>query len=297
MARELNEVQQVLLTAKEAASELSALEVLTPQEQLLYDVDSTSNVANWRLWVYINASAQQNQEQLWDVFAAEIEARIKSTRVHNETWYRDKALAYQHGFALGESDVYDNTGYTNEQIQASKIIANAAVVKLQQNGYGIIRIKVVKKVDNELVPLTPEELAGFKAYMNIVGDAGTTVTSTSADADLLKIQIDVYYDATVLSASGARLDGTDANPLSNGIEAYLKSQVFNGRLIRRKLENHIEAIPGVVVPKIRAMWTKYGTYGYETTGIQNVGIIDEIRTPDSGYLKLDELTVNWIASE
>ncbi|MCH4829433.1 hypothetical protein [Flavobacterium columnare] len=43
------------------------------------------------------------------------------------------------------------------------------------NGYGVLRMKVVRMVGNELAPLTPEQLTAFSAYMNLVSDAGTTI--------------------------------------------------------------------------------------------------------------------------
>lgn len=284
MARSLQQIQSQIYESIAASPELSA------------KLTSTSNTAVWRLWVYVVAFVLFIHESLWDVHAQELEERIAATRVHNQKWYRDIALNYQHGYALNDSDVYDNSGLTDEQIAASKIIANAAVVKLNQNGYGVLRIKVVKLSGDEYAPLTIEELTGFKAYMNLVADAGTTIVATSTDADLLKAEIDIYYNPQVLSPTGARLDGTDDEPVQNAIRAYLKSQQFNGRLVRRYLEDHIQTVPGVLIPNIVKLWTKYGSYNYEDD-VANVGLVNEIRTPDSGYLKLDEITINWIAPQ
>lgn len=277
MARSVQEIQAQIISTIQATPELAV------------KLTSTSMSAIWRQFTYVVAVAHQTIESLWDAFRIEIDERIAQTRVHNRKWYKGKALDFQFGFTLGESDVYDNTGYTDEEIAASKIIANAAVLRLVQNGYGIVRIKAVKKVNDELAPLTEDEITAFRAYWDVVADAGTTVVATTGEADQLKARIDIYFDPQVLSSTGARLDGTDDSPVINGIKAFLKSQEFDGKLIRRQLENHLETIPGVVVPKIVDLWTKYGNYGYDTVGIQSVGIVDEMRTPDSGYLKLDEI--------
>lgn len=281
MARTIQQIQSQIIDSI-LATQLGAL------------LTSQSTTAIWRQFVYVVSVAIWAFENILDNFRVEIEERIQETRVHNAKWYREKALDFQYGFALGESDVYDNTGVDDAAVAASKIIANAAVIRLVQNGYGIVRIKLVKMIGGELVPLSQGELTAFRAYMNIVADAGTTVVATSGEADLLKAQIDVYFDPQVLSSTGARLDGSNDNPVGSGIDAYLKSQEFNGRLIRRQMENALESIEGVVVPKIVNLWTKYGSYEYDTTGIQSVGLVNEMRTPDSGYLKLDELHVNWI---
>lgn len=298
MGRELREIQQSVLDAKAAAPELSALEVLTTQEATVTDADSTSKVANWRLWVYIFSLATFNLEKLWDVFKKEVDELIARTRPHTVNWYRSKALEYMHGVELvPETDYYNTSAMTSEQIQAYKIIANAAPVKEVLYGNGRLRLKVVRILNNEYAPLTDDQLTAFTAYMNTVADAGTLVEPTSGDADLLKLQIDLYYDPLVLNPLGQRLDGTNNTPVQDGIKGFLKSLKFNGSYINTKLENELELIEGVIYPVIKKAWSKYGQYAYETTGVANVGEIDEIRVADAGHMKLDEqsLVINWIA--
>ena len=298
MARQINEIQQSVLDARAAAPELSALEVLTTQEQTVTGANSTSKVAGWRLWVYIFSLAAFQLERLWDVFKAEVLDLIARSRPHTVYWYRDKALNFLYGIDLvDETDYYDTSGLTNEQIQAAKIIANAAPVKEVLYGNGRLRMKVVRMVDNEYAPLTPEQLTAFTAYMNTVADAGTLVEPTTAPADMLKLQMNVYYDPLVLNPEGQRLDGTDDRPCQNGIISFLKSLKFNGSYINTKLENELETIDGIIYPVIKKAWSKYGDYSYDTVGVNNVGEIDEIRIADAGHMKLDEeaLTINWIA--
>lgn len=297
MARDINEIQQQILDARAAAPELSALEVLTTQEQAVTGANSSSKVAGWRQWVFIFSMVIFNLEQLWDAFKKEVDDLIARTRPHTVNWYRGKALDYMFGVELvPETDYYDTSGMTNEQIQAAKIIANAAPVKEVLYGNGRLRMKVVRMVDGEYAPLTPEQLTAFDAYINTVSDAGTLVEPTSGDADMLKLQMNVYFDPQVLNPLGQRLDGTDNTPLQNGIKNYLKSLKFNGSLILTKLENELETIDGIMYPVIKKAWSKYSDYTYETTGIVNVGEIDEIRVADAGHMKLDEeaLTITWI---
>ena len=73
MSRSIKEIQQTILDAKATAVELSALEVLTTQEQTLNSANSTSKVAIWRLWVWVIAFAQYVLEQYWETFKIEIE--------------------------------------------------------------------------------------------------------------------------------------------------------------------------------------------------------------------------------
>lgn len=298
MARTINDIQETILTAIQQTPELTALEVLTAQEQIITDADSTSKVAVWRLWVWVFSFAQFIQEQYWEIFRAEIETRIAQSRIHNPKWYREKALEFLFGVPLvQDKDYYDLSVLTPQQIATAKIISNAAPVRIVQNGYGTLRLKVVRTVNGEYAPLTQQQLVALNIYFNEnVADAGTVVNATTGDADLLKLKLDIYYNGLVLSADGSRLDGTDATPVINQINNYLKSIKFNGSLILDRLEKEIGKIEGVDIAKIDKAYSKYGTYNYTDTGIQNVGLINEIRPADAGYMKLDvsESLINYI---
>ncbi|WP_163444427.1 hypothetical protein [Flavobacterium columnare] len=296
MAKDTNEIQKIILDQKATASELSPLQVLTPDEQSLFDLNNTSKMSIWRLWVFVFASVMSIEEQLWDAFKIEIEKIIAASRVHTRLWYRDKALNYLHGLQLGETDVYDTTGLSDDDIKNRRIIANAAPVKMVINGYGVLRMKVVRMVGNELAPLTPEQLTAFSAYMNLVSDAGTTVIPSTGPADLLKLKMDVYYDALVLNPNGERLDGSDTEPVQNAIRNYLKSIKFNGSLILDSLTTELKKVQGVEIPVIKEAYSKFGTYSYDDLNVQNVGLINAIRVADAGYMKLDEnnLFINFI---
>lgn len=299
MGRSITDIQQTILDAKSTASELSALEVLTTNEQTLNDANSTSKVAIWRLWVWIVAFAQFIQEQYWDALKVELEKKIAESRIHTPKWYREKALDFLYGVPLiPDKDYYDLSLLTPAQISAAKIVSNAASVRVVQNGYGTLRLKVVRTIDNEYAPVTSEHLQALNVYFNEnIADAGTVVNVTTGEADLLKLKLDVYYNPLVLSADGSRLDGTAPTPVIDKITEYLKSIDFeNGKLILTYLIDKLQEIEGVVLPVVREAFSKYGSYDYETTGVQNVGLINEIRTADSGYMKLDlsALLVNYI---
>ncbi|MPT35741.1 MAG: hypothetical protein E2604_11825 [Flavobacterium sp.] len=299
MARDIKQIQQTILSAKAQAVELSPLEVLIDQEQTLADVSSTSKVAIWRLWVWVIAFAQFVQEQYWDTFKKEMEKRIAESRIHTPKWYREKALNFMFGVPLvPETDYYDLTGLSNAQISGARIVANAASIRVVQNGYGTLRLKVVRLVDGEYSPLTPEQVTALDVYFNQnIADAGTLVKITTGEADLLKIRLNIHYDALVLNADGSRSDGTDQTPVINQIKQYLKSIDFeNGKLVLQHLEDRLKEVPGVKIADVIAAYSKYGIYDYLTTDVQNVGIIQQIRIADAGYMKLDEneLLINYI---
>jgi hypothetical protein len=299
MGRSINDIQDEILTARSTVAELSALEVLTENEQTILQADTTSKVGVWRNWVWVFAYAQFVFEQYWDAFRIEIEKRIAESRIHTPKWYREKALDFLFGIALvQDKDYYDLSLLTDAEILAAKIVANAASVRVVQNGYGTLRLKVVRNVGGEYAPVLPQHLTALDIYFNHhIADAGTVVNVTTGEADLLKLKLDIYYDPLILGADGSRLDGTSATPVVTQTKDFLKSIDFeNGKLVLTYLTDKLQKIHGVVLPVVKEAYSKYGTYDYTTTGVQNVGVINEIRIADAGYMKLDldELLINYI---
>lgn len=299
MARTINDIQKEILLARQGSANLSALEVLTDSEQNILQADSSSKVGIWRLWVFIFAYAHFILEQYWVIFKAEIETRIAQSRIHTPKWYREKALNFLYGIPLvQDKDYYDTSLLTAQQIVDAKIVSNAASVRVVQSGYGTLRMKVVRTVNGEYAPVLPQHLIALNTYFNShIADAGTVVTVTTGNADLLKLKLDMYYDPLILGADGSRLDGTDATPVITKISEYLKSIDFeNGSLILTYLTDNLQKVPGIKLPVVREAYSKYGAYDYNTMGVQNVGVINEIRVADAGYMKLDltELLINYI---
>lgn len=239
-------------------------------------------------------------ESLWDIFKAENEAEMARQKIHSKNWYRQKALDFQYGFLIiPGTDQFDNQGATDEQIAASKIVSQAACVKLiSSTGYGILRVKVAK--NDGLGGLTNlneiEQMAIRYYFLRHVTDAGTQLKVTSGQADDLKLHIDIYYDPLVLSTTGSRLDGNSDTPVIDGINQFLKSLEFNGALIISDLTAYLRKIEGVKLAKVKQAASKYGAFSYDTTDILNAGVIDEIRIADSGYMAIDmsELQINYI---
>jgi len=282
MARTIQEIENSIL--------------LKLQETVLgAELTSTSNTAIWRLWVWIFAFCGWVLESLWDVFRTELNTEIAKSRVHTRDWYRGKALGFMYGVPIiPGTDLFNTAGMTDEEITASKIVAQAAAVKLISDaGYGILRIKVAKKAGASLAPLSDQEFVAFREYMNRhVCDAGTQLVSTTGTGDDLKLEIDAYYDPLVISATGARLDGQGATPLKDAINNFIQGLNFNGVLVLSDLQQHLKAVEGFEAINIKVAASKYAGFTYESDTLANVGLIDEIRIADSGYFKLDESVFN-----
>lgn len=267
-------------------------EEIQNNEILSEQLTSASKSAVWRNIVFVISYCVHLFEKLIDQHRIEIDEQIAASRIHTQKWYREKAREFMYGYSLNDSDQYDTSGLTDQQIASAKIIANAAPVKMQ----GYLRMKVVKSVGDELEPLDSDEMAAFTSYMNYVTDAGTYVIPTTNVADDLKLTLNVYYNDLVLNGNGSRRDGTASNPVQDAIKDYLKCLRFNGSFIESMLEKEIEAVDGVTMVKVVGAWSKYGSYGYDSTTNPNAGKINEIRIADAGYMKLDESStvINFI---
>jgi hypothetical protein len=289
MARTIDQIKEQIITK------------ISENEVVASKLTSDSAVSIWRQFVFAVAFCIWFLESLWDVFKNEMEAEMAKQKIHSKQWYSQKALDFQYGFSMiPDTDQFDNSGASDAEIQASKIIKQADCVKLiSSTGYGILRVKVASEdINGNLQSLTTEQHNAVKYYfMRKVTDAGTQLKVTTAPADKLKLKIDVYFDPLVLSTTGSRLDGSDDSPVINKINEFLKSIGFNGALVINKLEQSLHEIEGVeVATNIVAASSKYGDFDYTTTGVVNVGLINAIRIADSGYMELDTeaLEINYI---
>jgi hypothetical protein len=203
-------------------------------------------------------------------------------------WYVEMAKKFQYGFSLiPETDKYDNTGFTDAQIKASKIIKFAAMVEQPR-----IRLKVAQDNNGVLEEVPALKLVAFKAYMKIISYAGIRLYPpqiTSGPGDLLNTDLTIIIDPQVLDLTGARRDGTDNTPVKKAILQYLQNIDFNGTFDKQKFTDAIQAVDGVVSLNVNQLLSKYGNLNFTSVGIRFI--------PDSGYLKMlsADFTDNYIA--
>ncbi len=273
MARTIQGIQNEIIVAKESRPELATL-------------NSGSRTAIWRLWTYITAVAIWTLENLFDLHKAEVTGIIDNLKPHSLRWYANIARAYLHGVALPpDTDQYDTTGMSDEDMEAAKIVDYAAVVEAERG----LRIKVATDNGTDLEALNEEQLEGFEEYMRRVKDAGVKLLITSGPPDSLVLALQVYYDPLVLNSEGQRLDGSDNEPVQKAVRNYLRNLPFNGIFVLAYLVDVLQQVPGVVVPHILSASARYGTLPYTPFGVEY--------QPDSGYLRLldnADLTLTWI---
>ena len=265
MARTIAEIHQSILVEKSFHQELDSL-------------NSPSKVAIYNLWAYVTAVVMWTLENLFDLHKAEVDNIIATKKPHQLRWYREMALGFQFGQALiPDTGEYDNSGLSVQEVEQRRIIKQAAVTEVD----GRLRIKVTKEVGGEFVPLDDAEYAAFKEYSGLRKDAGVRITVDSLPADLLKLELDIWYDPLVLRSDGSRIDGADQQPVKAAIKNYLKNLPFNGEFANSRLVDVLQQVDGVRYPVIRTSQDKYGLLPYTQ--------IDEKYIPDAGFLRIDEL--------
>lgn len=244
-----------------------------------------SQTNHQRIFLYVMAVVVYIPGMLQDIFKVDIDNTIAAMKPHSLQWYAGMARNFQYGDNLvDETDYYDNTGLTDAQIAAKKIVSYAAVVE-QERG---VRIKVAKTVGDDLGALT-DELNAFSEYMKEIKDAGVKLQITSGPADALKLDLRIKYNPLVINSTGARIDGVTMTPVKDAIKTHLKNLPFNGVFSVQKLVDVIQAVEGVNDLNVDSVQTKYGALLFTAVDISVI--------PDAGYLRIadEDLTITYIA--
>lgn len=255
MARTLTQIQSELLAAKAAEPKLDAL-------------DSPSNFAIWRLWLYVVAMAVWTIEQLFDRHKAEIEARLAQNIFGSAEWFILKVKEFQ----LGDDLVRDDNGALGyAQIATEKRIVTQASISTGANA--VIKVAKTDGASGTPTQLSATELAALRGYVDRLQPPGAYILVNSLPADVVKLGVEVYYNPLL-----------DVTSLSTQIEQAIKTYFFNlpfsGKILRSKVVDVIQAIEGiadVVVTQFEAK-TSGGTYEP----------VERLYIPASGYVKIDE---------
>lgn len=186
-------------------------------------------------------------EQLFDTHKAEIDEALYNQKSGRLPWYRFMALKFQYGFDLiPDTDEFDNTGATDEDIEASKIIKYAAVNESVEESRVII--KIAGETDGELAPLSAPQKSAFDAYLEEIRYAGVKLTVINYLPDKLFLNLQIQRDPLVLDANGMSILNGNF-PVNEAIEAYMKLLPFNGEFVVFDFLKYIEAnAEGVITP-------------------------------------------------
>ena len=262
--------QKEMITAKISNSNLDGL-------------TSTSKTSVWRMMLYIMAFSVEQLAQLFSVHRSEIDTKISTQKTHRLPWIQSLYLNFQYGFQLiKEKDLFDNTGSTTEEIEASKIIKYCAVNETANEREVIIKIATEK--DDVLSPLEIDKIEAIYENTKLVKGAVVPYTIINYLTDRLKLNIRVFRDPLVINANG--MDITSAEyPIPKALQEFMKELPFNGELRIQDLANKLEAVTVVNLVSVdlaQSCWINATTnnYGDWTT-------IDVRRIPESGYFTIE----------
>lgn len=280
MARKIEEIYQSLVDYKATKSELDGL-------------NSTSKTSVWRLFLYIVAYSGWILETLFDELKAEILTILDLLMPHTKRWYRRKALMFQYGFALRpDTDVFDNTGKTVEQIEASKIIKYSAVTEAVNESRLII--KIATEVNGKLAPIQAGEKASFDAYVAEYKDAGVRVTIINYLPDILQLRLKIFYDPLLLTATGNSILNPSIKPVNEALKAFMYELPFDGELILASLIDKLQLTQGVKIPHLINAATKWiDSNGITYGNFENIAVT---KIPVSGYFEIEDfLNIEYVA--
>ena len=231
--------------------------------------DQFSKVSLESILFYVVSVAIWSLEVLFDTHRTEVRSLIDSSKPHRLKWYVNKTLSFQYGRTLvTDSDVYDNTDVTDEQIEAERVVKYAAAVEVA----GRIVIKVAGESAGERAKLTVEQESALVAFLKEVKDAGVKIDLINKAANSFKATIDIYYDPMVLNASLSSL-ANGGNPVKDAIENFIQNLPFNGEYRNSALVDLLQNVPGVVIPEL------------------HIAVIDGTQvqakaTPTAGYMRV-----------
>lgn len=267
MARKIQEIQQ------EIFNNIAA-------DENLVELNSTSKVAIFRLFVFIVASAIWFLENLFDNHYKEVQDVIKRDKAHRPSWYKTKALSFQYGFALiPDTDEYNNTGHTDEEIQNSKVIKYAAVT----SSGGQLSIKIATETAGVLSPIAPEVKSAFEAYILEIADCGVKYLVVNHLPDILLLNLKIFINPLVLDSTGMSiLNGN--YPVQDAINEYMKELPFDGELVLAHLIDKLQKAEGVVIPHL--INAESQAIDINTNVYKEAQPIDVKTIPESGYFTI-----------
>ena len=216
---------------------------------------------------------------------------LSENKAHTTNWYATKAKQFQFGYALiPDTDTYDNTGITDEQIEAAKVVKYAAA--RQARDKSITYIKVATGEGSQKEPLIDAQLTALTAYLNEIADSGVRFLIINAPPDEMKLVIDYYYDPLILDYEGKRLDGTNDTPVQDAVRSYISELEFNGVYTNQGLVDKLQVVDGGVIAELQSASSRYGTY-------LDFMPINARSVPYAGYYAISDenLIINFISNE
>ena len=208
----------------------------------LNSLTSSSATAIWKLLLYVVAFAIHVHEALWDEYRKEVNTAIDEMIPHRPKWYRDKALSFMKDKTLiPDTDRYDTTGMTEEDIEAARVVKHATANESNQSSLLVIKVAGVDPEDSsKRAPIQPEEAVQLTAYLQEIKDAGVRISLVNEAADEFRCEVNIYYDPT-------KDPLTVQNDCETAIKDYVENLPFNGEFSNMALIDTLQTVDGVKI--------------------------------------------------
>lgn len=267
----IEEIINQIHSSKESRPELAGL-------------NSESRVSVWRNFIYIIAFAIDLLRQMYETHKTELNDLIATKKLHSGIWIREQLLGFQLGFPLvSGTDRWNNTGKTEAEIEASKIIKYAAVTESVDEKRVIC--KIAGETDGELAPLDLDQIEAVSSWLLQIKAAGVPYTVINYFPDRLALTIQIFRDPLILTDTGVhRITGKKV--VEEALQEFMKELPFNGELRIQNLSNKLEGTEGVHLVNIQQVQTCWidptsDTYGdWEAISVRKI--------PESGYFKIED---------
>lgn len=242
----------------------------------LDELSSTSKVSVWRLMVWIFSFFSKTIQELFESFKSYIESVFAKNQHGTLLWWIEQIKAFQYGDILEFIDGVFKYATIDETKQ---IVKRTALETLNF----VLIFKVASEDGNgNLIPLDNAQKTALQAYINKVKFPGTYTSVISENADDLKINLRVYYNAEVTE--------TELNTLINdATEDYIKNIVFNGKFSITELTDKLQTVKGVVNPVVKEA---FGKAASQPSG--DYLLIDDYYKAAAGYFNINELNIEFI---
>ena len=230
-------------------------------------------------------------EQIFDQHKKEIDTALYEQKSGTPRWYRNMALSFQYGFdLLTDSDKFENTGFTIDQIDASKIIKYCSVKESGESNRLVV--KVAGESAGDLIPLTNLQLDSFNGYMEEIKYAGVKLQIVNNPADQLLLNMAIYRDVLVIDENGnSILNG--GKPVEAAINAYIKNLPFDGELVLNDLIEKLRAVDGV--DNAHIIVANSSVYDTVSLSYLDYAPINVKTIPVSGYFEVPNFdTVSYV---
>jgi len=241
--------------------------------QVLYYDSKFSLVSVETCILYVVAACAAFVENLFDWFTEDVDEIVNNDRYGHKGWYENTARKFQFTDGVNYGLNIDTGEYLNV-VESARIVTHASA---ESKGFGV-KLKVAKGATGSLSPLDTDELTAFETYINRLKPAGVPVTVVNRNADLLALDMVVYYDPLVYTEASA------LQKVKDTVTAYLQGIEFNGEFTVMEMVDRMQSEAGIDIVEVQGVRVKHQGYNYKN--VEYGGGYPYI--PDSGYMVLDD---------